>query len=592
VFEDKGYFTMKTHLFYKVFATYLIIVALALAIVGILSYQQLKAKMLVRIETELMNYTTMIDITSSVPEIEEKIGKLAAISNARVTLIDANGKVVADSEVPVEEMDNHLDRAEIQEARVKGKGIATRFSHTLGIDTLYVAIPIKGEYGISSYIRLARPLLEVKASINKLISLILQSFILIGALSFLIAFIFTSRLVSPVQEMEEYTRKLREEDVTQTLLVSANDERGRLAQNINYLVSDLREKIRFSNEEKGKLKAAFASMSDGVLILDSEDRIEALNNAFMSIFGTLYGDIIGKTPLEAFRNIELQNAIDHFRNTKDVVSREMNLGIENPVILDVTISQIQGLPKDEEKTMIVLHDVTRLKKLEKMRVDFVANVTHEIKTPLSAILGFVETLREGAIDNRETSMKFLGIIDEHAQRLNRLVDDLLIISDIELGEKRLFFESVPVEEAIKSALSITEPKAAKKGITVEKDIPEEMNPVIGDRDSLEQVFLNVLDNAVKFTPEAGTISVSAVKDEEDRLAVRITDTGTGIPKDEIPRLGERFYRVDKTRSRELGGTGLGLSIVKHLMNAHKGTIEIESQPGRGTTVTLRFPLFK
>ncbi|MEA3470320.1 MAG: hypothetical protein U9R24_01225, partial [Thermodesulfobacteriota bacterium] len=270
---------MKTHLFYKVFATYLVIVALALAIVGLLSYQQLKANMMVRIESELMNYATMIDLTSAIPEIEEKIDKLAAISNARVTLIDANGKVLADSDAPVEKMDNHLDRTEIQEARVKGKGIVTRFSHTLGIDTLYVAIPIKVEYGISSYIRLARPLLEVKASINKLISLILQSFILIGVISFLVAFIFTSRLVSPVQEMEVYTRKLREENADQTLLVSANDERGRLAQNINYLVSELREKIRVSNEEKGKIEAAFASMSDGVMILDNEDKIEALNNA-------------------------------------------------------------------------------------------------------------------------------------------------------------------------------------------------------------------------------------------------------------------------------------------------------------------------
>jgi two-component system phosphate regulon sensor histidine kinase PhoR len=583
---------MKTHLFYKVFATYLIIVALALALVGTLSYQQLKAKMMERIETELMNYTVMIYLTSSIPEIEEKIGKLAAISNARVTLIDANGKVLADSEAPVEEMDNHLNRTEIQEARVKGKGIATRFSHTLEIDTLYVALPVKGEYGISSYIRLARPLLEVKTSINKLVLIILQSFIFIGVISFLVAFVFTSRLVSPVQEMEVYTRKLREDDVTQTLLVSANDERGRLAQNINYLVSELREKVRVSNEEKGKLEAAFASMSDGVMILDSQNRIEILNNAFTSIVGSLYGDIIGKTPLEAFRNIELQNAIDHFRNTKDVVSQEIVLGIENPVILDVSVSQIQGLPKEEEKTMIVFRDVTQLKKLEKMRVDFVANVTHEIKTPLSAILGFIETLRGGAIDDRETSMKFLWIIDEHAQRLNRLVDDLLIISDIELGEKKLFFESVAIEEVIKSALHIIEPKADKKGITIEKNIPAEMNPVNGDRDSLEQVFLNVLDNAVKFTPEAGTIFVSALKETEDHCAIRITDTGTGIPKDEIPRLGERFYRVDKTRSRELGGTGLGLSIVKHLMKAHKGTIEIESQPDRGTTVTLRFPLFK
>lgn len=578
---------MKTHLFYKVFATYVIIVALAMGIVGFLANSQIKSKLTMRIEREIMSYTETLGLISTMPEVEREVSTLARFTNCRVTLIDANGVVLADSEAIPAEMDNHLNRTEIQEARIKGKGTAVRYSKTLGINTLYTAIPVRNEYGITGYIRLARPLMEIRQSVNALFILILQSFLLVGAVSFLIAFIFTSRLVSPVQEMELYTKRLREEDVSQSLLIHANDERGRLAENINYLVSELRDKIRIANEEKKKLEAAFASMNDGVLILDRENRIEALNSAFNTIFGTRYRDIIGRTPIEAFRNIELQHAIEEFKATQSPISTEITLGMEDQVILDVNISPVLDL----EKTLIVLHDVTRVKKLEKMRADFVANVTHEIKTPLSAILGFVETLQDGAIDDPQTAQKFLSTIHRHGERLNRLVDDLLTISDIELGEMKLDIEKISLASVICSVMPIAESKAAEKNINIQKDVPDNIPPVAADRDRLAQIILNLLDNAVKFTPEAGTVSLRAASSEEEKqVTISIEDTGIGIPKEDIPRLGERFYRVDKTRSRDLGGTGLGLSIVKHLIKALGGSMEITSELGRGTTVSLTLPL--
>jgi two-component system phosphate regulon sensor histidine kinase PhoR len=241
--------------------------------------------------------------------------------------------------------------------------------------------------------------------------------------------------------------------------------------------------------------------------------------------------------------------------------------------------------------MLVFHDVTRIKKLEKMRADFVANVTHELKTPLTAILGFIETLQAGAVEDKETAAKFLEVIGRQASRLNRLIDDLLVISNIELGEMKFYFEGVDLGESINTALSIIEQKAREKENVIKKDIPEGLPLVRADRDRLFQIFLNILDNAVKFNNQGGEVDVSAtVRDGE--IVVRISDTGSGIPQSEISRLGERFYRVDKARSRELGGTGLGLSIVKHLMMAHGGRMEIESQVGRGTTVTLYFPMFQ
>jgi two-component system phosphate regulon sensor histidine kinase PhoR len=584
---------MKDNLFYRIFGTYIIITLIAMVVVGIYAARQIKGAMMERIEGELSSYARIISLGFSKTEMQDALKTVSNLSNARITLIDAGGTVIADSDEEAARMDNHLNRPEIQEARVRGQGRSVRFSNTLEIDTLYIAFPVREMGDIQGYIRLARPLVEIRQSVWDITLLVLQSFLIVGALSLLIAFIFTSRLVSPIQEMEQFTRRLQDGEEPGTLIIGSTGETGRLARNINYLVGELKDKIRSADEEKGKLEAAFASMADGVLVLDNEGRIEALNQSFKAILGVRGRDIIGRTPLEAFRNIDLENAMDQYRETGLPVAEEITLGRTPDMTLDVSISPIRGLPKDEEKTMMVFHDVTRLKKLEKMRVDFVANVTHEIKTPLTAILGFIETLEQGAISEEETARKFLHTIRKQATRLNRLVDDLLFLSNIELGETRLFFESVTLAGVMESVVTMVDQRVREKGIALTKDIPHELPPLRADRDRLNQILLNILDNAVKFTPEKETISVTArLSDDETHVVVTIADTGIGIPKSEVSRLGERFYRVDKTRSRELGGTGLGLSIVKHLMHAHGGEMEIESQLGAGTAVSLYFPAYR
>ncbi len=583
---------MKNNLFYKVFFTYIIITLVAMVVVEVYATRQIKTTMLDRIEGELTSYAGMISLGFSKSEIEEALKTVSDLSNARITLIDAGGTVLADSEEQPLRMDNHLNRPEIQEARIRNTGRSVRFSKTLGIDTLYIAFPIRETGDIRGYIRLARPLIEIRQSVRDITLLVLQSFLIVGALSLLIAFIFTSRLVSPIQEMEQFTRRLQDGEEPGTLIIGSTDETGRLARNINYLVGELKDKIRSADEEKGKLQAVFSSMEDGILVLDIQGRIEGMNTAVQRIFGLSMGEMIGKTPLEIRRQIPLQQALDVFKETGVPLSREIVFENENPAVVDVTISAVEGLPQGQEKTMIVLRDITRIKKLERVRADFVANVTHEIKTPLAAILGYIETLREGAINEKETAQHFFEIIQKHAERLNRLVDDLLVISNAELGEMRFSFESVSLEGIICNILPVIEPMALKKEIRIEADIPANLPPIRADRDRLHQIVLNILDNAVKFTPDGGTISIRGVDRNDEMVAVIINDTGIGIPHGEISRLGERFYRVDKTRSRELGGTGLGLSIVKHLITAHHGRMEIRSQPGRGTTVSLIFPVFQ
>jgi len=580
---------VKRNLFLKILFSYLVIICLSFFILDLLIKDEIKKVMTGKIETELLTYAELINLNSA-QKMFDQLKQIARISSSRVTLVDAQGKVFADSEKDIAKMENHLNRPELQEARLRGKGKSIRFSSTIGIDMLYVAITLKEGSEIKGYVRLARSLDDVQSMIEKVYQSIFLAMMIVTVIALVIALIFSYRLSAPIRAMERFTERLRQGHPVGTLLLETADETKKLADNINYLLDELQSQIRLANEEKSKLMTAFTSMTEGVLILNAEDKIEFVNQALSNILSEQYGDINGKTLMEAFRSVDLQKAFLEFKETRINVSREITLGNIESVILNVSISAVQDYP-EEEKTMIVFHDVTRLKKLEKIRIDFVANVTHEIRTPLTAIIGYLETIKDGAINNIEETKKFIDIILKQAERLNRLVEDLLTISKIELNETRFKFENIFLSDAVTNVISIVEKKATSKKITIENNMPEKLRPVRADRDRLTQIFVNVLDNAVKFTPESGKVIITA--DETDAYSVvSIIDTGIGVPQDEIQRLGERFYRVDKTRSRDLGGTGLGLSIVKHLMIAHGGRMEIESQLGRGTKVFLFFPLRK
>jgi len=580
---------LKNRLLYRILGSYAVLILITAAVMGLMYARQIKVDIVEEIRNDLiaqMRITALLGMS----DIEKKLPQLAEISHSRVTLVDASGRVRGDSEKDLAQMDSHLNRPEIQEARVRGMGDAIRYSRTLGVDMLYVAFPVSAEgREVKGYIRFARPLFDVKKSIDEQYANIYKIILIAVIPAFIIAFLLAKRFISPVEKVISYTHKVSSGEGYGTLLIESHDDVGQLEKDINRIVEDQQEKLRTAREEKAKLEATFASMTDGILIVDDQYRVEYGNEHMKGILGA--GDIsgiLGKTPLEAFRNAELQDAIELFRNSGGPVSLEVTQGGEMSAILDVSISAVKGLPAGEQKTLIVFHDVTRIKKLEKVREDFVANVTHEIKTPLTSIIGFIETLEDGAIREEETAKKFLHIISENAHRLGRLVDDLLTLSSIELGEMEFQFESVSIADVVEVVLPMFEARAAEKFLTIDKRIQAELPLIPADSDKLAQILVNILDNAVKFTPAGGNISITA-KCDSGSVTVVVSDTGTGIPKMEIPRLGERFYRVDKTRSREMGGTGLGLSIVKHLMKAHNGSIEIESQMGKGTSVFLRFP---
>ncbi len=580
---------MKRNLFLKIFSSYLIIIFCSFLVLNLFIRDEIRKVMTGKIEAELLTYAELIDL-SATKDISNQLRLIANISGARVTLVDSSGKVFADSEKDIAQLENHLNRPEIQEARLRGKGKSTRFSQSLGVEMLYVAVPIKNQGQVTGYVRLARPLHDVQNMIGTIYSSIFLTMIIVSVVSLIIALFISYKLAQPIRALERFTEGLRQGEAQGGIILNTSDETKKLADNINYLVDELHNKIRLANEEKTKLMTALTSINEGVLILNNDEKIEFVSPSLANILAEQYGDVGGKTLMEAFRNVELHKAFQRFKQSRDTVASEITLGNIDPVIMRVSISEVHGYP-GEEKDMIVFHDVTRLKKLERIRTDFVANVTHEIRTPLTAVIGYLETLQTGALENTEDARRFIDIILKQAQRLNRLVEDLMTISKIELEEINFRFEDVILQDVIGSVLPLMEAKAEVKKIRIENQVQAQIPRVRGDRDRLCQVFVNLLDNALKFTPEGGRVTIDA-EEKADGIVVSISDTGMGIPREEIQRLGERFYRVDKTRSRELGGTGLGLSIVKHLMLAHGGKMEIESQLGQGTKVILFFPIHK
>jgi len=581
-------YVMKRRLPRKIFAALVLTLLIVIILDGFFDLTQSRQDLASQVKEEL---TTNGKILLSTPpgHTIKNIRLLSEILQARVTVVSATGRVLADSDGELHHFDNHLNRPEIQEARVKGVGSATRYSQTLGIDMLYIALPVEAGGQISGYLRLAKPLREVKPPYSQLQKLIFRVLLVILPAYLLLVFFFNPHIIDPLLRITAYTDKVKDNDITGSLIIQADDEIRQLADNLNLLAQKYETATGLAFDEREKLEAAFASMAEGIVILNRENRIELVNRGATDILGRQYGKLTGKTLLEAFRNVELQRALDRCREEGEHVAVEISLEDAKPIILNVNVAPIKGWPGADRKTIMVLHDVTQLRKLERTRADFIANVTHEIKTPLTAIIGFVQTLQEGALEDRRQALKFLGIIGAHALRLNRLVDDLLTLSSIELGEVKLNIEQLDARKAILQALAVIEAKAKEKGLAIRRDWPDELPPILADADGLIQILVNVLDNAVKFTSQ-GSIAIAISVDEKDYLLITVADTGIGIPAQEISRLGERFYRVDKMRSRELGGTGLGLSIVKHLLTAQKGRLEVESQPGAGTVVKLFFPV--
>jgi len=520
-------------------------------------------------------------------DLANRIGQSLGV---RATIINPEGIVIGDSDVGKEalpKLENHITRAEVQDAMQKGFGQSKRFSTSIRKNMLYMAVPL-GKSKLIGILRLAIPLSDIELVESKMFKTISVA-IIFAIFATLIASFFVSIMISrPLYEMSAIAKRLAMGDFSRKAIVHANDETGDLAKALNDMADEINAKVKNISSEKAKLETILSSMFEGIMLTNERGEILLLNPSIRKLF-FIDSSPEGRKPLEVIRNNAIQEIVDRvLHENREVITQEVSISIpEQKTIM------INGVPvvKDNviEGAVFVFHDITELKRLEEIRKDFVANVSHELRTPISSIKGYAETLLDGKVDNEDTVKEFLSIIYQDSNRLANLIDDLLDLSKIESGKMKLEFEPLEILPIVNRCVNVLRKSAKDKSLSVKLDIPTNLLKILGDHKRLSQVFLNLLDNAIKYTPEGGSITVNATS-KEKIVQVDISDTGIGISEKDLPRIFERFYRVDKARSRELGGTGLGLSIVKHIIQAHNGQVWVQSTLGQGSTFSFTIPI--
>ncbi len=408
------------------------------------------------------------------------------------------------------------------------------------------------------------------------------------AVAFAIGLFVARRVTRPVVEMQAIARRMSEGDFAVHAPVRSPDEIGSLGRALNVMAGRLRDKIRDLEQEQAKATAILDGMVEGVIAVDGHNLIVLMNERARAMFALGANPVAGRPFLEVIRNVDLHEVLRQSRVGDGVTRRELRLSTPLERRLQVNAVRL-ALAGEEVGVVMVLHDVTELRRLEQVRTEFIANVSHEVRTPLTAIQGYLETLLSGALEEPEHARRFLEIVFRHTERLGRLLNDLTDLSNIELGKVSLRLQPTPLSETVESVLAIIRPKAEAGEVALTSDVPRDLPLVRADHDRLAQILINLVDNGVKYTPRGGRVTVRARPHGAAMIVVTVADTGVGIPRMELSRVTERFYRVDKARSRELGGTGLGLAIVKHLVLAHGGELAIESEFGQGTEVAFTLP---
>jgi len=522
----------------------------------------------------------------------------AARSGARVTIIDNTGRVLVDSEADADKMENHANRPEVQDALARGTGQSVHRRVTLGRELVYRAQRYDQLGNAPIVIRFALPLSQIDLSLVELRQRQLVATLIVLLIGALVAFAFARIFAARVQRLQRFSQRIAEGDFRPLIREGPRDELSDLADTLNLTAARMDREIRLLSGERNRSGAILRSMVEGVAVIDAEERVVFYNRAFSEILNVDAAGAEGRPLIEVVRNSDLLSLIRRALHGEEGLQTDITMGITQTQSFSITAAPVKALdvsasgraPNEKPSgAVVVLHDVTELRRLERVRQDFVANVSHEFKTPLTAIQGFAETLLAGALDDPENNRRFLEIIRNHAMRLARLTNDLLKLARIEAGKMELEFSSVGLLELIEACTETTLLKANRKEITLEITVPPQLPPVRGDAALLRDVLQNLLDNAIQYTPPRGHISVVASATTREAI-ITVADTGIGIPLADSERIFERFYRVDAARSREAGGTGLGLSIAKHIVEAHGGKLWVESTVGQGSKFSCSLPL--
>ena len=518
---------------------------------------------------------------------------LSSDLEVRITLTGADGRVLCDSDRAAARPDR-LDGPEIRGALTDGAARAVRGDGPSGERVLYAAVR-QARAGATRVVRTALPLGPVYATVREARGLLVGGVLGAVLLAFLVALALARRTFRRIQRLVGFAGRLAAGEAPPYLAPERMDDLGGLEAQLGEMARRVGGTIGELRVERERLEAILRGMVEGVLVTDLHGGVVLLNARARELLA-LPPDASprGRPLVELTRDPALGELIRELAAGASIASRDVTLSAGTGPTLQVNAARLRGADGEAFGFVLVLHDVTELRRLEVIRRDFVANVSHELRTPLTAIKGYAETLLGSAGDERETARRFLAIIDRHSERLGRLINDLLTLSDLELGRTPMRLNAVALGSAVDDVLQIFAEPVARAGVRVEAQVAPGLPPVHADGDRLRQVLINLVDNAIKYTPAGGSVLVRAIPapggEHAGMVEIAIEDSGIGIPAQDLPRLTERFFRVDKARSRELGGTGLGLAIVKHIVQAHGGSLAISSALGQGTTVRVFFPI--
>ncbi len=575
----------------KILGTFIIVIAILTFSFVMITNNSLIRAMLIQHETNLTNEVRMtedllnasyhdgFDFQAFCEDIHDRV-------NARVTIINGAGVVLADSDEDPKVMNNHLNREEIIETNETGlPATAKRFSNTLKTDYLYVAQKITID-GSSYFIRISKPLIDIDSITKTVRSYSIMAIIFTALMAILISFIVTRRITGPLYQLTEAANLIANGEYGKKIYNQSKDQIGLLTDSFNLMSKNLEKSIRDITSRNIELESILNSMINGIIAIDKNRNILMINKISFEILNLPEDYVVeNESMYKIIRNDEVAEMVEISMNQGLSQIKELQY-VHLDKILRIYINPIRTSNSEIIGSIVVIQDVTQIRKLEQMRSDFVSNVSHELKTPLTSIKGFVDTLKQGAINEHDTAMRFLDIIEIESDRLHRLITDILLLSEIESMDRESDQSEAHLEEILEDVFEMLKYKADEKHLNLRSNVDGEYI-INANRDRIKQMFINLIDNAIKYT-EKGQVQVT-ITDKNPWIQILVKDTGIGFSEVHKERLFERFYRVDKGRSRSQGGTGLGLSIVKHIVLLYKGKISVESTPGQGTTFEILLP---
>jgi two-component system phosphate regulon sensor histidine kinase PhoR len=575
----------------KIIGSYLLLIVLLAAIFSWIVRDALLDAMLIQFEHNLINEVELVkamienedneyvDFQEFSELIKEKI-------NVRVTIVDKTGRVLSDTDENSENMMNHINRDEIKSAFETGRtNVRLRYSDTVKADHLYAATVFKLD-GFEYVIRISKPLLELKTFNYQMLNFALAAIVISSLLASAMAIVMVRKITKPIYELTKAANSIAEGDYGRKIYTQSKDQIGDLTASFNKMSLNLDASMKEVKKRNIELESILNSMINGIIAIDQNKNILMINNISFEILG-LPEDFVteNESMYKIIRNDEVAEMIEKSISHGESQVKELKyLSLDK--VLRIYVNPIMTSTSDIIGSIVVIQDVTQIRKLEKMRSDFVSNVSHELKTPLTSIKGFVDTLKGGALENKATALRFLEIIDIESDRLYRLINDILLLSEIETMEREPDKTEVHINEIVDEVVEMLALKASDKNLMLKKRIEGDFY-INANADRIKQMFINLVDNAIKYT-EVGEVEVS-LEAEGSWIKTTVSDTGIGFDEKYKERLFERFYRVDKGRSRSYGGTGLGLSIVKHIVLLYKGKISVDSTPGKGTRFEILLP---